>query len=321
MTYVTLLAVWRDFHICKLVIGEMGDTEIEERADARSKKRKTIKIKVPSIGIGKTDGEGGFFKKIKKDKKTTSDKGIGIKPVPKVELEKPNPDISSDRQPEGVTRIKLPSFHKEEEITAHEEDLEETFKTEKESRDLGFNKKLLKKLAIAQKRVFEVYDYKKHGSLLDINLTSPYILVNEYWVEPGLAKVIIALNTRSKLKEYLLFEPELSPFEYELLERIHEDLRDVLILTDDELGIERKKLLIAKTSDLIDYYGIRLEKESLFKIEYYLIRNYLGWGRINALMIDPFIEDVSCDGDNVPIFLFIEKNRTLKQIFHLIPTL
>lgn len=312
MTYVTILAVWRDFYICKLGIGEMGDTEIQERADARSKKRKTIKIRVPSIGIGKSVGEGGFFNKIKKDKKTTSDKGIGIKPVPKVELEKAVPEEAFDKQSEGVTRIKLPSFHKEEEITAHEADLEETFKTDKESRDLGFNKKLLKKLAIAQKRVFEVYDFKKHGSLLDINLTSPYILVNEYWVEPGLAKVIIALNTRSKLKEYLLYEPELSPFEYELLERIHEDLRDVLILTDDELGIERKKLLIAKTSDLIDYYGIRIEKESLFKIEYYLIRNYLGWGRINALMIDPFIEDVSCDGDNVPIFLFHRKEQNIK---------
>ncbi len=201
---------------------------------------------------------------------------------------------------------------REEEITAVEKDLEGTFKTEKESAEPGYKRNLLKKLSLTHKRGIEEYNFEEHGSLLDIRLEYPYESKQEYWVKSGLAKVVIAHNVKSKLREYLLFEPELTPFEYELLERIHEDLRDVLILTDEELGIEREKLLISKVTYLIDYYGLQLEKSSLFKIEYYLIRNYLGWGRIDALMIDPLIEDISCDGDDVPIFLFHRKEQNIK---------
>ena len=43
---------------------------------------------------------------------------------------------------------------------------------------------------------------------------------------------------------------------------------------------------------------------SLFKIQYYLIRNFTGWSRIEALMKDSQIEDISCDGNNIPLFLY-----------------
>ncbi|MFH0967816.1 MAG: type II/IV secretion system ATPase subunit [Methanobacteriota archaeon] len=158
----------------------------------------------------------------------------------------------------------------------------------------------------------EDYSYEKYGSLVDVDLPPEYEKVREYWAEPGRALVYIALNVNSRQKEYLLFEPTLSPFEYELLERLHEDLRDVLILNDEEIGIDRHYLLLSKVLDLLKYYGIAIEQRSLFKLEYFLVRNYIGWGRINALMMDPWIEDISCDGDNIPIFLFHRKEQNIK---------
>lgn len=289
----------------------MGESDTQNKKEQREKTRRSIKIKVPSIGIGKSSTAPTQSDKPKKLIKKPEIKGPGIKKVPHIDLLKQEPEKEAE-QPAGITRIKLPLLKREEEIVAVEKDLEGTFKTDKESSDTSYDKKLLKKLSLTHKKGFEEFDFDKHGSLLDIKLQHPYESKQEYWVEPGLAKVVIAHNVRSKLREYLLFEPELTPFEYELLERIHEDLRDVLILTDEELGIERKKLLISKVVDLIEYYGIKLDQKSLFKIEYYLLRNYLGWGRINALMIDPLIEDISCDGDNVPIFLFHRKEQNIK---------
>ncbi|PWR73312.1 type II/IV secretion system ATPase subunit [Methanospirillum stamsii] len=292
----------------------MGDAKISDDSNVPNKKSRSIKIKVPRFSLGKSAPKDKTDIQ-KKSIQLPFLKGPGIRKVPHVELEKKEVTENQDKTAEkgsGITRIKLPVLNKEEEITAREKDLQQTFKTEKESVDPGFERKLLRKLSVTQKRGFETYDMEKHRSLLEIKLPYPYESKQEYWVDPGLAKIIIANNLKSRLTEYLLFEPELTPFEYELLERIHEDLRDVLILTDEELGIERKKLLISKVIDLIDYYGIQLDKKSLFKIEYYLIRNYLGWGRINALMIDPLIEDISCDGDNVPIFLFHRKEQNIK---------
>ena len=64
--------------------------------------------------------------------------------------------------------------------------------------------------------------------------------IDEYWIEKGQSLVLIALNKKTNQNEYLLFEPSLSEFEYELLERLHEDLRDVLILSSEEVRKDRK---------------------------------------------------------------------------------
>jgi flagellar protein FlaI len=56
----------------------------------------------------------------------------------------------------------------------------------------------------------------------------------------------------------------------------------------------------AKTRDEIS----RIEKESKEKIFYHLFKDYLGYGKIDIIMEDEGIEDISCDGHHVPIFIY-----------------
>ncbi|WP_440949613.1 type II/IV secretion system ATPase subunit [Methanosphaerula subterraneus] len=161
------------------------------------------------------------------------------------------------------------------------------------------------------KRIAE-YDPAVHGSLVDRTLPNEYELVESYWVDEGCSQVNIVHNRKSQQEEYVLYEPELSPFEYELIERIFEDLRDVLILTDDEIGFDKNQLLFQKMNGLLTEYGLVLEQSTMFKLQYFLIRNFLGWSRIDAVMKDPHIEDISCDGTNVPLFLYHRKYRNIK---------
>jgi len=156
------------------------------------------------------------------------------------------------------------------------------------------------------------YDVVRHGPLVEAQVPEWYELLEQYWVEPGMAHVLITLNRKTNQNEYLLFEPALSEFEYELLERIHEDLRDVLILSTDEIARDRKKILLDKMFDLLGDYGLSLEQTTLFKLQYYLIRNFIGWSRIDALMNDPQLEDISCDGTGIPLFLYHRKYRNIK---------
>lgn len=156
------------------------------------------------------------------------------------------------------------------------------------------------------------YDFQMHGSLVEAEIPPGYQEVNRYWVDEGRSLVDIALNEKTNQVEYLLYEPHLSEFEYELLERLHEDMRSVLILSDDELGKDRRTLLMEKMHLLLHEYGITLEEGSLFRLQYYLVRNFIGWGRIEALMKDPYLEDISCDGNRVPLFLYHRKYRNVK---------
>jgi flagellar protein FlaI len=156
------------------------------------------------------------------------------------------------------------------------------------------------------------YDFERDGSLVDAQIPAGYTEIARYWVEKGCSLVVIALNRKTDQEEYLLFEPALSEFEYEMLERLHEDLRDVLILSSDEIKKDPRRILLDKMNTLINEYGTTLGSSSLFKLQYYLIRNYIGWSRIDALMKDPFLEDISCDGNNIPLFLYHRTYRNIK---------
>jgi len=49
------------------------------------------------------------------------------------------------------------------------------------------------------------------------------------------------------------------------------------------------------------------EKESKEKIYYHIFREFLGYGKIDIIMEDEGIEDISCDGHHVPIFIYHKK--------------
>ena len=48
------------------------------------------------------------------------------------------------------------------------------------------------------------------------------------------------------------------------------------------------------------------------KILYYLDRDMIGFGRIDALMFDPFVEDISCGGVGKPVYLWHRKYESIK---------
>lgn len=160
--------------------------------------------------------------------------------------------------------------------------------------------------------VVREYDFERDGSLVEVRIPDGYTEVDQYWVDPGRSLVVIAHNRRSNQVEYLLFEPSLSDFEYELLERLHEDLRDVLILSTEEIRKDRKRILLERMHALLDDYGLELEPSTLFKLQYFLVRNFIGWSRIDPLMKDAMLEDISCDGNKIPLFLYHRKYRNIK---------
>jgi len=54
--------------------------------------------------------------------------------------------------------------------------------------------------------------------------------------------------------------------------------------------------LVQKSNEILEKYGFKLDPQKRKDILYYVVRDNLGFGKINPLMHDPFIEDISCDG-------------------------
>ena len=165
---------------------------------------------------------------------------------------------------------------------------------------------------ISKREEIRIYNPQTDEPLLDAEIPEGYEEVESYWIQEGMSRVIIAKNLVSGLNEYLLFEPPLTEFERELAERLYEDMRDVLILTDDDLIKDRGEVLMEKMAVLLKEYRVTLEDDALFKLQYYLIRNFLGWSKLEPLIKDPNIEDISCDGADIPVFLYHRKYHNIK---------
>jgi flagellar protein FlaI len=73
------------------------------------------------------------------------------------------------------------------------------------------------------------------------------------------------------------------------------------------------KYLLTKVNQAIREYNIKLSEDALNRILYFLGKSSLGFGKIDPLMKDPNIEDISCDGSGVPLFLYHRKYGSLRS--------
>jgi len=162
-----------------------------------------------------------------------------------------------------------------------------------------------------KERLYEIapYDAETSGKLIDDNVADGYKEIERYWVYEPYASILILCDITNKTPVYHIAEPVLTLFEKTILERLYDDLSDVLTLSDIEIdeNADKNKILQRKALELLDYYSMTLQPQSLYKILYFLERNFIGYGKLDAMMKDPHIEDVSCDGYNIPIFLYHTK--------------
>ena len=68
--------------------------------------------------------------------------------------------------------------------------------------------------------------------------------------------------------------------------------------------------------DVVTRYRIKFTESlhpgiSWEKIQYYVIRDTIGFGKIDPLMKDPYIEDISCDGVGRPIYVWHRKYESI----------
>ncbi len=157
----------------------------------------------------------------------------------------------------------------------------------------------------------EPYTADKFGELVSFDGISGYVEKERYWVNQPFAFVSILYNDKKKEYLYCTVEPELSTFERMVLETLYENILDTLTLYDTS-NQKKSEILDNKILELIDGYSIDMETASIHKILYYVKRDYIGFERIDAIMKDPYIEDISCDGSNIPIFVYHRKYQNIK---------
>jgi len=128
-----------------------------------------------------------------------------------------------------------------------------------------------------------------------------YVEIERYWIEKPFSYAVILREEGTGRLRYHLVEPRLTFEEQRMLQEIWEELRSRLPY---ELPPAQKEEVLAREMmGMVRKMGIS-DPKTLYKLYYFLRRDNLGFRKIDALLKDPMIEDISCDGPDIPLFIY-----------------
>ncbi|MBP2133481.1 flagellar protein FlaI [Methanomicrobium sp. W14] len=153
------------------------------------------------------------------------------------------------------------------------------------------------------------YGEEEHYELPAVDEYEKDLIVERYWLAPPFSYVKIVKNWEMDL-EYVVVEPKVTEEEYVLLEETYEELRNIMVYTSPG-AMENLKFEEKKVKEIIKSFDPEIPEERLNILVYYLRRNFSGFGKLDPLMKDPGIEDITCNGSDIPIFIYHRRYANL----------
>ncbi|MDD3398940.1 MAG: type II/IV secretion system ATPase subunit [Candidatus Methanomethylophilaceae archaeon] len=126
----------------------------------------------------------------------------------------------------------------------------------------------------------------------------------------------VRINYDRELGEYLyeVIEPDISEDEAVLLQILKKALTTTLNQAGPEVSDQdRLQILEEATHIILKEMEIDLNEMSLQRIIYYIQRDFVGYGAIDVMMRDPDVEDCSCDGVDIPIYIYHRRFGSIRS--------
>jgi len=146
----------------------------------------------------------------------------------------------------------------------------------------------------------------------DIEIGEDFEELDTYPVYPPYSYVRVLFDKRDYSRFYYVVEPKASKQEKEDLDTIKLVLQRALNINRETLDETQEDFLKQAVDDILDSYRLKSRKSNREKIHYYIERDLIGYGKIDTMMKDPNIEDVSCDGPGVEIFVYHRRFESLR---------
>jgi len=134
----------------------------------------------------------------------------------------------------------------------------------------------------------------------------PTVFREVYPIKEPYVYAAIVKDPKTQKTFYEVIEPTLQKEEEKWLREIKDFLMEEVDVNLKEIETKEKaeNYLKEKTREIIKKYRIKVPSESIDKLLYYVVRDFIGYGKIDSLMKDHLIEDISADGVNIPIYVW-----------------
>jgi flagellar protein FlaI len=131
-------------------------------------------------------------------------------------------------------------------------------------------------------------------------------IIEKYPLYEPFSHVAVIQNPKTGEHKYILDELQLDPLERGVYDRILAILLAEIESPKEEI-MDPRKFFAEEAKKIVDKYRISLgwlPDVSWYKILYHAERDLVGFGKIDPLMRDPNIEDISCDGVNKSVYIW-----------------
>lgn len=142
---------------------------------------------------------------------------------------------------------------------------------------------------------------------IEKTLPENLIMKDFYSIRKPYAHVGIMVEKETGKLIYYVIEPILDEEETKALNFIREVIRNEDIEIPLELLKDKKSIetyLRRRSREIAKIYKLNLERDRLNKVIYYILRDSVGYGKLDVIMNDDMVEDVSCDGVGVPVYVW-----------------
>jgi archaeal flagellar protein FlaI len=143
-------------------------------------------------------------------------------------------------------------------------------------------------------------------TLLAKTLPKGVKIIDKYPLYEPFAQVVIIQDPKTGEHKYILDELQLDPMERGIYNRILEILLAEIESPKEEIT-DPRRFFAQEAKKIVDKYRISLgwlPDVSWYKILYHAERDLVGFGKIDPLMRDPNIEDISCDGVQKSVYIW-----------------
>ena len=139
-------------------------------------------------------------------------------------------------------------------------------------------------------------------------------VIEKYPLYEPFSQVAIIQNPKTGEYKYILDELQLDSLERGVYDRILEILLAEIESPKEEI-LDPRKFFAEEAKKIVDKYRISLgwlPDVSWYKILYHAERDLVGFGKIDPLMRDPNIEDISCDGVGKSVYVWHRKYESIE---------
>jgi len=132
-------------------------------------------------------------------------------------------------------------------------------------------------------------------------------------IRDGYSYVRIDYDNISNEYLYEVIEPKISKDEGEVLDLLKRLLIASIETIEWETLKDKEKYLRTKIGQIMKEIGIDLHPIAKERVVYYLIRDFIGYSKIDIMMSDPNVEDLSCDGVKIPFYIYHRKYGSIRS--------